>query len=134
MSQVEYEAANFTAPFLNSASMKCIHVVGATSSSAALDLETVYGQLTNGNFITLCCLDAAVFVAFSNATGTIDNTATGNGSTVCFPIPAGVPMSFRLYEDRFWLIYKTASSNASLYIYRSSVLPSSTPSRDFPAP
>lgn len=138
-SQVTYEANNVTPPLKNSTAMKCIAVLLFGPSTSTQDLTALFGRMEAGHYLTLQADGGKVYVAFGTVAGTIDESATGNGNTVCFPIADGqqLPVRAGLYgEERATNIatgvnynilhYKSASTGGStgyLRIYRSSLSP-----------
>lgn len=148
MSTVEYEAMNVLPPLKNSGAMKCIAVLTVSGSSQVTDLETLFGQLSDGHFLTLSADGPKVYVAFGSASGTIDPSATGGGTAVCFPIPSEGQLPVRPTAGREvatgvatnvkynYLHYVGASGTAGGYlrVYRSSLGPGEDPGGQFKAP
>lgn len=94
-SLVTYEANNVTPPLKNSAAMKCIAVLVFSPASQTQDLTALFSKLDNGHFLTMQADGGKCYVAFGTNAGTIDETATGNGNTVCFPIADGQALQIR---------------------------------------
>lgn len=135
-SQVTYEANNVTPPLKNSTAMKCIAVLIYGPATKTQDLTALFGRLDSGHYLTLQADGGKCYIAFGTNAGTIDETATGNGNTVCFPIADGQQLAVRsgLYGDERStgiatgvnynvLHYRGATSAATGYLrmYRSSL-------------
>lgn len=149
-SQIEIEAAQVTAPLQNNSGMKCIAVIAVGTASGVTDLATLFGSLGNGHFFTLTAdtpdtADSRIYVAFgTNSAGTISETATGNGPTVCWPIPDKSSLPVRLLSGNvrasgiatlslFRFLYHKGLASGYLRVYRSSV-GSSQGAEQFPPP
>ena len=142
----EFAAAAVILPVLNSDGVKCIAVLAVTTSSQSVDLRTLFGSTAESkpswasHLYTLQAdmpanADSRVYVALgASSAGSISETATGNGNTVCWPIPdkqslPGAVLSGRIGVSGMatsimssWLYYKGLATGY-LRIYRSSVLP-----------
>jgi hypothetical protein len=93
MSIREYEAHNITPPLKNSDRMKCIANLVVSTAGITQDLAALFEKLGAGHYLTVQADGAKVYLAFSaNASGSIDAFATGNGDTICWPVPDGVSM------------------------------------------
>lgn len=146
-SAVEYEAMNAIAPLKNTDGMKCIAVLAVTQSSQVVDLLAQFGTLKH--FITLQAdsrpADEKVYIAFGiNDAGSIDETATGTGATVCYSIPDNQELPIRIPTHRevatgigtlaaARYLYWKGSASGYLRVYRSSLEPGQD-SREFKAP
>lgn len=134
MDAVVHEAENITPPLMNTTGLKCMHVLMCTPTSQVVDLRTLFGGVDNGHFFTLQADGAKCYVAFaSNGQGSISETATGGGATVCWPILDGGQLPYRplagrelatgyttLANQSHFLHYKSTATGY-LRIYRSSV-------------
>lgn len=146
----EFAAAAVTLPLLNSDGVKNVAVLAVTTSSQSVDLSTLFGNWDDGHFWTLQAdmpdnADSRVYVSLGpSAAGSITTTATGNGNTVCWPIPdkqslPGTILSGRIgvsgmatgIQSKF--LYYRGLATGYLRIYRSSVLPGEGVSQ-FPPP
>jgi streptogramin lyase len=138
MSLREFEAANLLLPLKNTDAMKAIACIAVDSTSRSVDLSTYFAQLAAGHFLTLIADGAKIYVALGeNASGTIDDTATGTANTACVPIPDGsalhgvgpiggrtVATGIATHVEFKHLKYKTpAGVSGFLRIYRSSLGP-----------
>jgi len=94
-SQITTEANNVTPPLKNSTAMKCIAVLIYGPATQTQDLTALFGNLGNGHYLTLQADGGKCYVAFGTLAGTIDESATGNGATVCFPIADGQQLPVR---------------------------------------
>lgn len=147
---VEYEALNVTAPLLNSNSMKCVAVLAVTTTSQSVDLETLFASLGTGHYFTLQADMPAnsggmIYLAFgANGSGSIDQTATGNGNTVCRGIPDQQELPARIVtgksvgtgvatQVKYNYLYYKGSATGYLRVCRSSVGPGQG-AEQFPAP
>jgi len=89
----EFHAAALTLPAQNSVGLKCVAVLSVTTDSRVVDLRTLFGNLHSASFLTIQAdmpanADSRVYLALgANDAGSISETATGNGATVCFPLP-----------------------------------------------
>jgi len=102
MSLVEYEANNVIPPLKNSDAMKSQACVVVSTAGIVQGLSGLFGNsLGDGHFLTLEADGTKIYVAFSpNSSGSINPAATGNGATICYPIPDGVMMSVRPIAGR----------------------------------
>lgn len=133
MQPIFNEAQNVTPPLKNTTGMKCIHVLRCTPASQVIDLRTVFGTMDNGHFFTLQADGVKCYVAVSsNDQGSIDETAVGNGATVCWPIPDGGQLPYRLISGKelatgyatlaaYRHLFYKSTATGYLRIYRSSV-------------
>ena len=105
-----------------------ISVVAVTSTSAASTMAT-YGQtaLTSGvnygsHYWSFQADGTDVYIAFSTATLTVDDTATGAlAATLCAKIPNGTTLQVKLNPATdIYLACKTATGTANLRIWPSS--------------
>jgi hypothetical protein len=105
-----------------------ISVIAVTSTSAATTMAT-YGQtaLTSGvnygsHYWNFQADGNDVYVAFSTATLTIDDTATGAlAATLCAKIPSGTTLQCKLNPATdIYIAVKTASGTANLRVWPSS--------------
>lgn len=94
-SMITTEANNVTPPLKNSVAMKCIAVLIYGPSTQTVDLNTLFGKLDNGHYLTLRADGGKVYVAFGSSVGTIDEVATGNGITAAWPIADGENLPVR---------------------------------------
>lgn len=149
MGQIDYEALNVTPPVKNTGAVKCIAVLAVTTTSQSQDLTALFGSLGTGHYLTLAAdmpanAGKTVYYAFGCNAGTIDETATGTGVTVCYPIPDGQEKPYRLITGKdigtgiatltqYTTLHYKGSATGFLRIYRSSVgaLQDTT---QFPAP
>jgi hypothetical protein len=127
------EAQNVTPPLMNTTGLKCMHVIMCTPTSQSLDLRTVFGLLNNGHYFTLQADGVKCYVAFgSNGSGSISETAVGNGATVCWPIPDGGQLPVRLTNAKelatgyatmasYPFLYFKSTATGYLRVYRSSL-------------
>lgn len=134
MSNVEYQAANITAPYQNGTAFQCIWGTDVDTNSDNTDLTTVFGQFSDGDYITLAN-DGAVTLRYflATASSTISATAVGTGTTVGWPLFAGEKESIRV-QGRTFLHYICASSTTALMVYRSSTPPGIQPGERFKTP
>lgn len=145
-SQVEQEAANIVAPLVNTTAMRSQHVLRATPSGQSLDLTQVFGNFTDGHYISIQADGSRCYIAFSTNATPIDYTAVGTGATICWPVADGSVQSFRIPAGReqrasagiatqcsYNVINYQAVATCYLRLYRSS-LPSEKGSEMFPAP
>jgi hypothetical protein len=92
----EYEAANIIAPLRNATGlhMKAQANIVVSNAGVSQGLSGLFGRAVgDGHFLTLQADGAKVYVQFAaDSSGTIDAFATGNGPTICYPIPDGVSM------------------------------------------
>ena len=144
MSGREYQAAALNLPLQNSVGVKCVAVLSVTTASQSVDLSTLFGKATDGEspqwddgFFTLFAdmpsnTGSRIYVALGpDSSGSISETATGNGATVCWPIPdtqslQGVILGGRISSsgvatsiNSSWLYYKGLATGY-LRIMRSS--------------
>lgn len=149
MSDKEFQASNVTPPLKNTTAMKCIAVFAVGPTVQTVDLDTLFGNIDNSNFLTLRADGAKVYVAFGSSAGTIDDRATGTGETVCWPVADGenfpvIPIGGReIFPSggvatgavRYEVMhYKTPTGvSGYLRLYRSSTQ-RGRGSEDFPAP
>jgi hypothetical protein len=113
MNEVFTEAENITPPLRNTTGLTCMYVLMCTPTSQSIDLKTIFGKHDNGHFFTLQADGAKCYVAFaSNGSGSISETATGGGATVCWPIPDGGQLPYRPVGGR-----ETATGYATLASY-----------------
>jgi hypothetical protein len=107
-----------------------ISVVAVTSTSAATTMAT-YGQVTytagttisyGSHYWNFQADGNDVYIAFSNATLTVDDTATGAlAATLCAKIPNGTTLQVKLSPATdVYIGVKTASGTANLRIWQSS--------------
>jgi hypothetical protein len=126
--QVRAEAANIIAPLMNNTTTvrKRIAAVAITSTSARFDLSTYLTSFGAGHYLSFTAIGADVYVAFNNAdSGTVDPTVTTSGAaTVCYPLKDGVEKHLRMVENFSWLVARTSSGSATLYIAVASLGPS----------
>lgn len=136
-SQVTYEANNVTPPLKNSNAMKCIAVLIYGPTTQTQDLTALFGRFEAGHYLTLRADGGKCYVAFGTNAGSIDESATGSGATVCFPIADGenLPVRPTYGEERSTgvatllaynvLHFKGATGAATGYLrmYRSSLSP-----------
>lgn len=149
-SQLEYEALNITPPLQNTNAVKCIAVLSVTTSSQSQDLTDLFASIGTGHYLTLAAdmpanAGKTVYIAFGcNDAGSIDETATGTGATVCYPIPDGQEKPYRLItgkdvatgvatDTQYTQLYYKGSATGYLRIYRSSVA-NMQDTTEFPAP
>lgn len=85
----EFEAANLIPPLKNTNGMKALFCVLADHTSRTQDLSAYFDGLDEGHFITIIADGAKCYVALGATAGTISEIATGNGNTICYPIPDG---------------------------------------------
>jgi len=123
--ELEHEALDVRGPKLAKS-----HVLAVTSSSASTDMSAsaaIGTDLSAGRMLRLHADGGDVYYAWStDGTGTIDDTATGAGATVCGVIPAGqfrderppFDVTATITIGRIWpfLYYKTASGTAKLRV------------------
>lgn len=89
----EQHAASVNLPLQNSTGVKNIAVLAVTTASQSVDLSTLFGDIDSAAFLTLMAdmpanTSSTVYVALgANSAGSISETATGIGATVCWPIP-----------------------------------------------
>jgi hypothetical protein len=135
------------APLKNSNAMKCIAVLLVSPTTQTVDLATLFGQSGTSHDYILEADGTKVYVALGTVAGTIDERATGNGDTVCWPIPNGTALPFKPTSGREVatgiatmcsynvLHYKVATGTATGYlrIYRAS-LSRGQGSEEFKAP
>ena len=149
MGQIDYEALNVTPPVKNTDSVKCIAVLSVTTSSQTQDLTALFASIGTGHYLTLAAdmpanAGKTVYIAFGCNAGTIDETATGTGATVCYPIPDGQEKPYRLITGRdvstgvatntqYTVLHYKGSATGYLRIYRSSV-GAMQDTTEFPAP
>jgi hypothetical protein len=135
MQDIVNEDSNITPPLKNTTGLKCIHVLRCTPTSQVVDLRTVFGLAQTSHFYTLQADGVKCYVAVSsNDQGSIDETALGNGATVCWPIPDGGQLPYRPIAGQElatgyatqasypYLFYKSTATGY-LRVYRSSVAP-----------
>lgn len=102
MSGNEYHAAAVNLPLQNSVGVKCVAVLAVTTSSQAFNLRTLFGKAGeletphwSTGFYSLeadmpANANSRIYVALgANSAGSISETATGTGPTVCWMIPDG---------------------------------------------
>lgn len=141
---VEFEASNVTPPLKNSGAMKCVANLGVGTSTQTVNLTTLFGALSNGHYVTLAADGGKVYIAFGGTAGTIDETATGVGATVCWPLPDGAQLPVRLLAGKetgtgvstlvsYNVLHYKGTSGTYLRVYRSSVA-AGQGSEQFPAP
>lgn len=144
---IEQEASNITSPLKNTDAMKCIAVLAVTVATQTQDLEELFENAGAGHYFSLEADGTKVYFAFGATPGSLDERATGNGNTVCYPLADGAEKHFRLVSGRetstniatlsFYkhLHWKCATGTATGYlrIYRSSLGPSQG-SEQFKAP
>ena len=94
-SQVTYEANNVVPPLKNSAAMKCIAVLIYGPATQTQDLNLLFAKLDQGHYLTLKADGGKCYVAFGSSAGTIDETATGNANTTCWPLADGERLDVR---------------------------------------
>lgn len=126
----QQEAANIILPLLNIAAATGIQArvtqgcIATSTTSARTDLSSL-SAVGRGHFITLFADGASgedIYVAFNTAdAGTIDETATGFGVTVCQCIKAGTSIAGRLPavdsgNAYSWLIHKALSGTPKLRV------------------
>lgn len=145
----EQEAANIILPLLNvvaAAGVPAQIVQGVIATSVASAREDISSltALARGRFLTIMNDGASgedVYVAFHNdaGAGSIDETATGYGATVCHCLRAGERISGRLPgidtpagTNYKVLIHKAKSGTPKLRLWLSS-LPPNGDVRDFRA-
>lgn len=145
---VEQEAANIILPLLNVAAAGSVPaqiaqgVIATSTSSAREDISSL-SALARGRWLTVMNDGASgedVYIAFHNAnSGSIDETATGYGVTVCHCLKAGERISGRLpgIDDPAgtnykYLVHKSKTGTPKLRLYISS-MPITGDVRDFRA-
>jgi hypothetical protein len=134
MSLVEFSDANVTSPYKNTSTLACIWADDVDTTSDETDLTTVFGQFSSGDWITVANDGTVtIYVAFGSAAGTIASAATGVGATVCWPIPAGAQIPYRVVGAFTFLHYITATGTSTIRVYRSSLPPQGKPEDTFPA-
>jgi hypothetical protein len=149
MSDKEFQASNVTPPLKNTTAMKCIAVFAVGPTVQTVDLDTLFGSIDNGNFLTVRADGAKVYVAFGSSAGTIDDRETGTGTGACGPVADGenfpvIPIGGReIFPSggvatgavRYEIMhYKTPTGvSGYLRLYRSSTQ-HGRGSEDFPAP
>jgi hypothetical protein len=124
-----------TPPLLNSNAMKCMACLLVGGTTQSVDLSTLFGQSGTSHDYILEADGGKVYVAMSTLASTINERATGNGNTVCWPIPDGTALPFKPVSGREQatgiatmcsynvLNYKVATTVGSAYlrIYRASL-------------
>lgn len=127
----EYE----NGPLKNTSAMKCIAVLIVSPTSQTKDLTELFGQANKDHDYLIMADGTKSYVALGTVAGTIDEAATGNGATVCWPIPDGTCLPFKptggretatgiaTYVHYNVLHYKVAAGAATGYlrIYRGSL-------------
>jgi len=151
MSSIAFEAENVTPPLKNSNAMKCIANIAVLTTSSSTDLAPLLGALGIGGYVTVKAdmpanTTGRIYFALASTAGTIDETATGTGNTVCWPLPDGHEMSFRLATGRettasnvatlCWYTHLHTKGTATGYlrVYRSSLPPDQDAGRAFKLP
>lgn len=112
----EYQAADLRGPRTGQ-----IVVTTTTGASQEIDLEhatlgfgTALANIIEGKFIRIIC-GTDMYYYWSGATGgTVDDTATGNGATVCDFLPANTPREEK--PAGRYLVLKAAASKVRLSI------------------
>lgn len=105
-----------------------LSAIAVTSTSAPYEMAT-YGQTAYASganyephYWNFQADGNDVYIAFSTATLTVDNTAAGAlAATICAKIPNGTTLQCMLNPaSDIWFAIKTASGTATLRIWRSS--------------
>lgn len=97
MSDLEFESYNTTPPLQNTTGMKCIAAIIVNQNDQAINLSDYFGNLGSGHYFTFQADGGKIYVALaSNSVNTISEVATGNGSSVAWPIPDGQQLPVRL--------------------------------------
>ena len=150
-SELDFQALNVTTPIKNSNAMKCIAVISVLTTSSSTDLGTLLGALGIGGYLTVKAdmpanTTGRIYFAFGSSDGTIDDSATGTGNTVCWPLPDGHEMSFRLATGRemtasnvatlccYKHLHTKGTATGYLRVYRSSLPPDQDAGRAFKLP
>lgn len=134
-SMITTEANNVTPPLKNSVAMKCIAVLTYSPTSQTQDLNALFAGIEAGHYLTLRADGGKVYVAFGSSAGTIDDTAAGTGTSVCYPLSDGESMHVRptagneratgvaTLANYNFLHYKAPTGSATGYLrmYRSSL-------------
>lgn len=118
MNETLNEAANLVGPAKGSVLVLAI----TTSSASQGDLSTaaLLGEGAGGHILALLADGGDVYVMFSaDATGTVDETATGIGATTAWKIPSGTYQEFKMPRGKPYLIAK-GSATCKLRVYVSS--------------
>lgn len=149
MSDVEYEASNLTLPMRNNDQMRCIAVLSITLSGQSQNLAALFGGLGSGHFLTvqpdLASSDGKCYLAFGSSAATIDETALGTGTTVCYvkghlqeltgrPVGGEQVASGAATYITHRFIHWKGTTSGYLRIYRSSTASGQTPGQAFPPP
>jgi len=112
---IAIEAANLIFPLLNTATKVRQGAIAVTTTTGGGDIGALLTKAKDGHFITLFADGGDVYFAFNNsAAGTLDETATGTGVTVCQKLPSGQFVSGRLVDNFTFIRVKTASGTATL--------------------
>ena len=105
---------NTTPPIKNSNAAKCIFALLADHTSRTHDLSTYLRGLEEGQQLLILQADGAkVYVALGMDAGTISEIATGNGPTVCYPIPDGTSLPNKIIGGR-----EVATGIATFVVYK----------------
>lgn len=137
----DYQAFNVLPPLLNSSAMKSQGALMVQASTIrSYYLPSLFGGYGAGHWFTIAAdfpenAGKVAYVAFGpNSSASLDRIAEGNGNTLCWPIPDGQSMNFRVPQggQRSTLISTMCSydwlhfcgtATGMLRIYRSSLNP-----------
>ena len=139
MSSIATESFNIIPPYRNSTGLASQVNLVVSGVSQAFNLSDYFGGLGEGHFFTVQADGVKIYVALgSNNIGAINQEDQGVGSGVCFPIPDGQQLPFRVqggreagtgyatnvqYASGVILFAKSATGSGTgfMRIYRSSV-------------
>lgn len=97
MGELEFESYNTTPPLKNTNGMKCIAAIIVNQNDQAINLSDYFGNLGSGHFFTFQADGGKIYIALaSNTIGSIDETATGSGASVAWPLKDGDLLPLRL--------------------------------------
>lgn len=91
---------NTTPPLKNSDAMKCLFNVLCDHTSRTLDLTQYLRGLEHNQLLIVQADGCKMYVAMGAAAGSISEIATGNGNTICYPVPDGTSLPMKPTSGR----------------------------------